>query len=149
MPLSEQMGVLLKEAMKAKDSLRLNCLRLIIAAFKNREIEKRGALDDAECLKVLSTLAKQRAESIELYRQGGRADLVEKESKELAIIQSFLPAALSEGELAKLVAEAIAEVGAAGPKDMGKVMKAIGPKVAGRADGKAVSEAVKAKLAQG
>lgn len=148
MPLKARINDDLKGAMKAKDALRVDCLRLILSTVKNREIEKRGELDDAEVLKVLGTLAKQRAESIEMYRQGGRSDLVAKEEAELQIVQAYLPKALSEAELAALVAEAIAESGAAGPKDMGKVMKAIGPKVAGRADGKAVSEAVKAKLSQ-
>lgn len=148
MPLKARINDDLKGAMKAKDALRVDCLRLILSTVKNREIEKRGELDDAEVLKVLGTLAKQRAESIEMYRQGGRSDLVAKEEAELQIVQAYLPKALSEAELAALVAEAIAESGAAGPKDMGKVMKAIGPKVAGRADGKAVSEAVKEKLSQ-
>ncbi len=146
MPLSDEINARLKEAMKAKDAVRVACLRLIVAAFKNRAIEKRGELDDAECIKVLSTLAKQRGESIEMFKQGGRSDLADKESAELKIIQSFLPAALSEGEIQKIVEQTIAEVGAAGPKDMGKVMKALGPKVAGRADGKLVSDAVKAQL---
>lgn len=148
MPLKARINDDLKGAMKAKDALRVDCLRLILSTVKNREIEKRGELDDAEVLKVLGTLAKQRAESIEMYRQGGRSDLVAKEEAELQIVQAYLPKALSEAELAALVAEAIAESGAASPKDMGKVMKAIGPKVAGRADGKAVSEAVKEKLSQ-
>lgn len=148
MPLKARINDDLKGAMKAKDALRVDCLRLILATVKNREIEKRGELDDAEVLKVLGTLAKQRAESIDMYRQGGRTDLVAKEEAELAIVQAYLPQALTEAELSKLVAEAVAESGAAGPKDMGKVMKAIGPRVAGRADGKAVSEAVKARLAQ-
>lgn len=134
--------------MKAKDAARVACLRLIVAAFKNRSIEKRGELDDAECMKVLSTLAKQRAESIEMFKQGGRTDLADKETAELAIIQSYLPAAMSDADIAKLVDETIKEVGATEPKDMGKVMKAIGPKIAGRADGKALSEAVKTRLSQ-
>jgi uncharacterized protein len=147
MSLKDEVSTQLREAMKARDMLRLDCLRMIIAAVKNREIEKRGELTDAEFQKVLVTLAKQRAESIELYKQGGRAELAAKESAELAIVQSFLPAALSDEELASLVDAAVAEANALGPQDMGKVMKAIGPKVAGRADGKRVSDAVKAKLA--
>jgi len=135
-----------KAAMKSREPLKVDCLRFISSAIKNKEIEKRGELDDVEISKVLATLAKQRGESIELYKKGGRLELVEKEEAELAIIQSFLPKPLSDEELAKAVAETIAEVGAAGPADMGKVMKAIGPKTAGRVDGKKVSEAVKAML---
>ncbi len=147
MPLKTTLNDALKGAMKAKDTLRVDCIRLILSTIKNREIDKRGELDDTEVMKVLSTQAKQRGESIEMYRQGNRPDLVAKEEAELAIIQSFLPQALSDQELARIVRETIGEVQAAGPKDMGKVMKAIGPKVAGRADGKVVSEAVKAALA--
>jgi uncharacterized protein YqeY len=148
MALKKEIEAQMREALKAKDSARLGCVRLMLAAIKNREIEKRGELDDAEILKVLSTLAKQRSESIELYRQGGRADLVAKESAELAVIQSFLPKALSDAELERIIADAISESGAKGPKEMGMVMKALGPKVAGRADGRKVSEAVKAALAK-
>jgi hypothetical protein len=95
---------------------------------------------------ILSTIAKQRNESIEMYKKGGRDDLVAKETAELAIVQSYLPKQLSDDELAKCVAEAIAETGAKGPADMGKVMKALMPKTQGRADGKKVSELVKNKL---
>jgi hypothetical protein len=146
MSLKEKISASMKEAMKAKDQVKLSCLRMALAAIKNREIELRGEVDDAECMKVLVKLAKQRAESIELYRQGGREELARQEALELSVIESFLPAALSDDELEKLVAETISEAGAVGPKDMGKVMKAVGPKVAGRADGKKVSEAVKAQL---
>jgi len=136
----------LKSAMKAKDAPATGCLRLILAAIKNREIEKRGELDDAECIKVLSALTKQRNESIDMYRQGGRQDLVEKETAELNLIRSFLPKPLSEEELSRLVDEAIAETEAGSVKDMGKVMKTLSPKVSGRADGKQVSELVRSKL---
>jgi uncharacterized protein YqeY len=149
MSLKEQVNVQLKEAMKAKDSVRLDCLRSIIATVKNREIEKRGDLDDAEIMKVLQTLGKQRLESIDLFRQGGRMELAAKEEAELVVIRTFLPQALSEAELATIIDEAIAETEAQSPKDMGKVMKAVTPKIAGRADGKAVSDAVKAKLSRG
>jgi uncharacterized protein YqeY len=148
MLLKESINKQLKEAMKAKDAPRLSCLRLIIAAFKNQQIEKRDELDDADCIKVLSKLAKQRSESIEMYKNAGRTELADKESAELDIIKSFLPKALSDDELVTLIDETIKEVQAAGPKDMGKVMKGIGLKVAGRADGKKVSEAVKASLAK-
>jgi len=138
----------MKEAMKAKDQVKVACLRMAMAAIKNREIEIKGDADDGECIKVLNKLAKQRGESIEMYKKGGREDLAEKEASELKIIESFLPEQMGDAELLKLVSETIAEVEAAGPKDMGKVMKAIGPKVAGRADGRKVSEAVKAELAK-
>lgn len=136
----------LRTAMKAGDSASVSGLRMILAAVKNREIEKRGELDDDEYIKVLSTLAKQRGESIEMYEKGGRQDLVEREKAELALIRSFMPEQLSEDELSSLIDEAVAEVGALGPRDMGKVMKAVSPRVRGRADGKAVSDLVRKKL---
>ena len=136
----------LTKAMKTKDAAATACLRLILAAIKNREIEKRGELDDTECIKVLSTLVKQRNESIDMYRKGGRQDLVEKETAELGLIRSFLPEPLSEEELMRLIDQALAETEAAGMKDMGKVMGVLAPKVSGRADGKRVSELVRGKL---
>ncbi len=148
MSLKEEISSQMKEAMKAKDQAKVECLRMAMAAIKNREIEIKGEADDAECIKVLIKLAKQRGESIEMYKKGGREELAEKEAGELAIIESFLPEAMGDEDLAKLVSEMIVEVEAAGPKDMGKVMKAIGPKVAGRADGRKVSESVKAELAK-
>jgi uncharacterized protein YqeY len=141
--INEQM----RGAMKSKDTLRVGCLRLVMSAIKNREIEKRGELEEAELTKVLAQLAKQRREAIEMYEKGGRQELVNKEKGELEIINSFLPKQLSGEELAKLIDEAISEVGASGPRDMGKVMKVLAPKTAGRADGKEVSEAVKQRLA--
>lgn len=148
MSLKDEISSQMKEAMKAKEQAKVACLRMAMAAIKNREIEIKGIADDAECIKVLTKLAKQRNESIEMYKKGGRDELAEKETAELKIIESFLPEAMGEAELAKLISETIAEVEAAGPKDMGKVMKAIGPKIAGRADGRTVSEAVKAELAK-
>ncbi len=148
MSLKEDISAQMKEAMKAKDHAKVSGLRMVLAALKNREIELRGEVDDAECVKVLMKLAKQRAESIEMYEKGGRTDLADKEKAELATIETFLPKQMSDGELAKLVLETISEVGASDAKDMGKVMKAISPKVAGRADGRKVSEAVKAELAK-
>ena len=146
MSLKEEISARMKDAMKARDAATVGCLRLIAAAIKNREIEKRGELDDADMMKLLTQLAKQRNEAIEMYEKGGRTELAEKESRELAIIKSYLPEPLSDDELAKLVEGAIAEIDAQGPKDMGKVMKVIAPKTAGRADGRKVSEAVRAKL---
>ena len=147
MSLKEKLVADMKERMKAKDAPALDCIRMVLAAIKNKELEKRAELADADVMAVLQTLAKQRQESIDMYRQGGRPELAAKEETELRLIQSYLPQQLSDGELAKLVAEAIAETGAAKPADMGRVMKALQPKVAGRADGRRVSEAVKKTLA--
>ena len=146
MSLKKDIAEKIKESMKAKDSAKVGCLRFVMAAIKNREIEKREELTDAECIKVLSILAKQRGESIEMYKKGGRDELAAKESDELSIIKSFLPEELSEGEMLKLVEDAVAEIDASSMKDMGKVMKALAPKVAGRADGKVLSDMVKARL---
>ncbi|MBT3182734.1 MAG: GatB/YqeY domain-containing protein [Deltaproteobacteria bacterium] len=146
MKFKDKIGDELKGAMKARDTGAVAGLRMILAAIQNREIEKRGDLDDDECVRVLSTLAKQRNESIDMYKKGGRDDLVQREAAELALIKSFLPAELSSDELARIVDDAIAESGASGPGDMGKVMKIVTPKTRGRADGKAVSELVKTKL---
>ena len=136
-----------KERMKAKDAPALDCIRMVLAAIKNKELEKRAELADADVMAVLQTLAKQRQESIDMFTKGGRAELAAKEEAELKLIQSYLPQQLSDGELATLVAEALAGTGAAKPADLGRVLKALGPKVAGRADGRRVSEAVKKALA--
>ena len=154
MALKEKIENDLKAAMKSKDMASTNALRMIIAAIHNREIEERGQgklkpggiLDDAGVMKILSTLAKQRQESIDMFKQGKRDDLVKKESAELALIQRYLPSQLSEGEIETIVEEAILEIGAAGPKDMGNVMKLVMPKLAGQADGKIVNEIVRRKL---
>lgn len=146
MSLTENLNTAMKEAMKAKDSLRLSAIRLIRSAIKNREIEERRELDDQGVIAVLSTLAKQRRDSVDAYRQSNREDLAEKEEKELAVIQEFLPRPLTEDEIRTLIDEAVAESGASGMKDMGKVMKSVTAKTTGRADGRLVSELVKARL---
>ncbi|MDO3377653.1 GatB/YqeY domain-containing protein [Geoalkalibacter halelectricus] len=146
MSLNENLNTAMKEAMKAKDSLRLSAIRLIRSAIKNREIEERRPLDDEGIIAVLSTLAKQRRDSVEAYRQSGREDLAEKEEKELAVIQEFLPRPLSEEEIAAIIDQAVAQTGAAGPRDMGKVMKIVSAETKGRADGRLVSERVKTRL---
>ncbi|KIH75952.1 hypothetical protein SAMN05660860_02773 [Geoalkalibacter ferrihydriticus] len=146
MSLSENLNTAMKEAMKAKDSLRLSAIRLIRSAIKNREIEERRELDDQATIAVLSTLAKQRRDSIEAYRQSGREDLAEKEEKEMAVIQEFLPRQLSEEEIRLIIDKAVNESGAASPRDMGKVMKLVTIETTGRADGRLVSELVKARL---
>jgi hypothetical protein len=149
MSLKQQLSDAMKSAMKAKDSLRLTTVRMVLAAVKNREIEQRGELADEEVVGVLSSLVKQRKESVQLYREGGRAELAEKEEAELAILQEFLPAPLAVEEIAALIERAVAETGAAGPRDMGKVMKIISAETRGRADGKLVSDMVRERLAHG
>jgi hypothetical protein len=146
MNLNEQLIEAMKTAMKARESLRLNAIRLIRTAIKNREIDERRELDDQEVIGVLSTLVKQRKESAQVYREGGRPELAEKEEQELAIIQEFLPTQLGEEEIRAIIEAAVSETGAASMKDMGKVMKVVTGKTLGRADGRLVSELVKARL---
>jgi uncharacterized protein len=146
MNLKERLNESMKEAMKARNSLRLNAIRLIRTAVKNREIEERQELDDQGVVGVLSTLVKQRRESAQVYRENNRPDLAEKEESELEVIQEFLPAQLSNEELRTLIEEAVGEVGAVSIKDMGKVMKVVAPRTVGRADGRMVSEMVKSRL---
>ena len=137
----------LKEAMKARDAERIRALRNIRARLQNRAIEKRADLDDTEVIQVLTGLAKQRRESIEQFRAGGREDLAAREEAELQVIQEFLPEPLDEEALRRIVAEAIRETGASGPRDMGRVMGTVMPRVRGRADGRTVQEIVRAALA--
>ena len=138
----------LTAAMRAKDTVRLGTLRMAKAALVNREVERGRALDDAESLQVIAALIKQRRDSIEQFRGGGREDLATKEEAEIAVLETYLPPPVDPAELERLVNEAIAETGASSPKDMGRVMKAALAKLAGRtADGKAISEMVKTKLA--
>jgi len=146
MSLLDQIHSDLKEAMKAKDSIRLGALRLILTAVKNKEKELRRELEEREVLQIVSNQIKQRKDSIEQYRKGGREDLVQKEEQELEILQAYMPQQLSEEELEKLVTETIKEVGATSVKDLGKVMKAIMPRIAGRAVGKVVNQMVRAQL---
>jgi uncharacterized protein len=137
----------LKAAMKSKDSERLSTLRMVKTALKNREIDKMEALSDEEALKALQSLVKQRRDSIEQYQQAGRIDLAEKEAAEIKIIEEYLPAALDEAAIARVVEETIAETGASSMKEMGAVMKAVMAKLAGQTvDGKAVNQIVKSKL---
>jgi uncharacterized protein YqeY len=134
------------EAAKGQAKIALSALRLIKAALHNREIDLKREATEEEFLQVLSSMVKQRRESIEQFAKGGRTDLVEKEEAELKIIQSFMPAQLSEEEISALIFSAIAEAGAVSVKDMGKVMKILMPKITGRADGETVGERVKASL---
>ena len=146
MALRERLTEEMKEAMKARDDLRLSSIRLIRSAVKNKDIELKREIAEQEIVEVIATLVKQRRESIRLFSEAGRQDLVEKEEKELAVLLGFLPQQLSREAVAELVDRAIAECGAQGGKDMGRVMKALMPHVAGRADGKMVSDIVREKL---
>ena len=149
MSLQKQITADMTAAMKAKDSERLSTLRMIKAALMNRQIEKGGELADDEVLKALNTLAKQRRDSADQYEKAGRAELAAKERSELAIIETYLPQAASAEQIAQAVADAIAATGATSMRDMGMVMKAAQTNLAGLSvDGKAVSEAVKAKLSR-
>lgn len=147
MSLRDRLTEEMKGAMKSRDDLRLSTIRLIRSAVKNREIDLRREFEDAEIIEVIASMIKQRRESIRLFTQGERTDLVEKEEKELAILLGFLPPQLERAELEELAQKVIAECGAQGSKDLGKVMKLLTPQVAGRADGKVVAEVVKARLA--
>ncbi|HKR12468.1 MAG TPA: GatB/YqeY domain-containing protein [Pyrinomonadaceae bacterium] len=147
MSLGKQIVSDLTAAMKAQDAARTSTLRMVKAAIMNRQIEKGGELDDDETQKLLRSLVKQRRDSIEQYEKAGRQELVDKEQAEINVIEAYLPQAASQAEIEAAVAAAIAETGAASIKDMGKVMKAAQAALAGKnADGKMVSEAVKAKL---
>ncbi len=137
----------LTEAMRAKDELRLSVLRMVKTALKNKEIEKIRPLEDAEALQVLQTLVKQRRESVEQFTRGGRADLADKEAREIVIIESYLPAAPSQADLDQAIEAAIAETGANSPKQMGAVIKAARARLEGKTlDGKALSERVRERL---
>lgn len=146
MSLLERFDNDLKVALKASDSLKVSVLRMAKAALKNKQIDKGGGLSDEEIISVLSTLSKQRKESIEQFSKGGREDLAEKERQELAIIQSYMPEQLSPEELDRIIIEAIKESSAQGIKDMGKVMRLLMPRVKGAADGKIVNQRVKELL---
>jgi len=147
MSLKQQIFSDMTAAMKAKDAARTSTLRMVKAAITNREKEGGGEISDEDVQKLLRSQVKQRRDSVEQYQKGGRQDLADKEQAEIAIIEAYLPQAASQEEIDQAVAAAIAETGAASMKDMGGVMKATMAKLAGKnADGKMVSEAVKAKL---
>jgi uncharacterized protein YqeY len=149
MGLRERLDADLRAAMKEKDELKLSVVRMLKSAVKYREVEGQKAvtLDEAGILQVVATEIKRRRDSVEQYRAGGREDLARKEEAEIAILQGYLPAQLSEAELRAKVDEVVARVGAKGPRDMGAVMKALLPEVQGRAEGKLVSDLVKQRLA--
>jgi len=147
MGLKEQIAADMKDAMKAKDMDRLNALRLVQSAFKNREIELRpNPITEEDFTAVIKKLVKQRKESIEQYQAAKRQDLVDAETKELKLLETYLPQQMGREQLDAIVAQVIAETGAKSAKDMGTVMKAVIAKTAGTADNKMVSELVKAKL---
>lgn len=146
MSLKQRISDDMKAAMRARESERLGTIRLLLAAIKQREVDERTELDDAAVLTVVEKLIKQRKDSISQFQQAGRTDLVDKESAELEVLQVYMPAALSDDEVAAEVANAVAESGAAGPQDMGKVMALLKGRLAGRADMSAVSTQVKAAL---
>ncbi len=146
MSLQEQLVNDMKEAMKARDEVKVSTIRMLRAAIKNKEIEKGGTsykLSDKEIIDVIITAIKQRKDSIEQFTKGNRNDLAEKEKKEAEILQGYLPPQMSEDDIKAEVKKAIAETGAVSQKDMGKVMKALMPKVAGKADGAVVNRLVK------
>ncbi len=133
-------------AMKGKEKERLEAIRFIQAAIKRQEVDTRKDLDDAAVIAILNNQAKQRKDSIDQFKKGGREELAAKEEAELKILMAYLPEQLSQGELERIVTETIKESGASGMKDLGAVMKALMPKVAGRADGGALSALVRQKL---
>jgi uncharacterized protein len=147
MSLKDQITEDMKAAMRAKDSERLGTIRLLTAAMKQKEVDERIELDDAAVIAVIDKMVKQRKDSITAFEQGGRADLAAKEAAELSVLQAYLPARLSADEVAAEVKAIVAELGAKGPGDMGKVMGAVKAKLAGKADMGQVSAAVKAALA--
>ena len=147
MPLIETINRAIAESMKAKDQAKLVPLRMLKAALTNREVERGRALDESEARQVVAALVKQRRDSIEQFLQGGRKDLADKETAEIAILEAYLPAAVDAGDLERSVDAAIASTGATSAKDLGKVMKAVMADLAGKTvDGKVVNELVRRKL---
>jgi uncharacterized protein YqeY len=148
MNLKERITEDMKAAMRAKDAARLGTIRLLLAAIKQREVDERISLDDAQVVGVIDKLVKQRKDSIAAFAQAGRVDLVDKETAEMRVLEAYLPQRLSAEEVGAAVQRIVADVGAAGPGDMGKVMAAAKAQLAGKADMAMVSAAVKAALAR-
>lgn len=146
MTLKDRLNDDLKDAMRSRDTLRRNTIRLLLSAIGYEEIARRGDLDDDAVTQVLTKQAQQRRDSIEAYTKGGRSDLVAQEEAELAIVSAYLPTPLSAEEIGAIVDAAIADAGASGPQDMGKVMGRVMPQVRGRADGRQVSALVNQRL---
>jgi uncharacterized protein YqeY len=149
MGLKEKITEDMKAAMRAKDAQRLGAIRLLTAAIKQKEVDERIELNDAQVQAIIDKMIKQRRDSITQFEAGGRQDLADSERSELAVLAEYMPAALSEAEVRAEVAAAVASTGAAGPQDMGRVMAVLKPKLAGRADMTAVSGMVKSALAKG
>ena len=148
MTLKEQITEDMKSAMRAKEAERLGTIRLLLAAIKQREVDERITVDDAGIIAIIEKLIKQRKDSIEQFQKAGRTDLVDQESKELAILQAYMPAQLSAAEVQSAIQKVIADLGASGPQDMGKVIGALKAQLAGMADMGMVSGLVKAALAK-
>jgi uncharacterized protein len=146
MTLKDRITEDMKNAMRAGEKERLATIRLILSAVKQREVDERITLDDSQVLAAIEKMIKQRKEAITQFEAGGRADLVAKETAEIAILQAYLPAQMSDAEIDALIAEAVASTGAASIKDMGKVMGVVKAKAQGRADMGAVSARIKQKL---
>ena len=147
MSLREQINDDLKTAMRSGETVRRDTIRLLTAALKQREVDERKTLSDADVLAVIEKMIKQRRDSISQFEQGGRQDLADKEKQELTLLQTYMPQAMAEDELAAAIAAAVTETGAAGPADMGKLMAVLKPQLAGKADMAEVSKLVKAALA--
>lgn len=148
-PLKQQITAAMKDAMRAKDKVRLGTIRMALADIKRVEVDERIEPDDARVLAILEKMLKQRRDSIQQYRDAGREELAAIEEAEIAILQDFMPAALDEAEINAIIDQAIADTGASGMPDMGKVIGAVRPQVAGRADMGKVSQQVKARLTAG
>ena len=147
MTLIEKISQDIAAAMRAKETVRLGALRMAKAALMNREVERGRALDEAESQQVVASLIKQRRDSIEQFTKGGRGDLADKEAAEITTLEAYLPPPVDAAALEQIVGDVIAEIGAAGTKDLGRVMKAVMPKLAGQpVDGKVVNEIVRRKL---
>ncbi len=148
MSLKQQINDDMKAAMRAKETARLGTIRLLLAAMKQREVDERIELTDADIVAVIEKMLKQRRDSISQYEAAKRQDLADVEKAEMTVLQAYMPQQFSEAEIAAAIAEAIAATGAAGPQDMGKVMGAVKPKLAGRADMGKVSGLIKAQLSK-
>ncbi len=144
--IKERISEDMKAAMRSGDKLKLNAVRMLHSAVRKKEIDDRADLDDAGVLKIISSLVKQRQDSIEQFKAGNRPDLVEKETSELNLLQAYMPEQMSEAELVKIIEGAISEAGAKTQKEMGAVMKILMPKVSGKADGKLVNQLVRERL---
>jgi uncharacterized protein YqeY len=146
MSLEERLVEEMKQAMKSNDKLRLSTIRMIRSGLKNKEIELRKKLEDEEIVRVIQVMVRKGEESVEQFQAGGRADLVEKEKREIEILKSFLPQPLGQEEVLKIIDQSIQETQASSLKDIGKVMKSVMPKIGGKADGKLINQLVKERL---